>query len=37
MADAATDQLARAGYPQGPIRKVKADENEIFNGKCFVR
>jgi len=25
------EHLARAGYPQGPIRKVKADENEIFN------
>ncbi|KAI5120260.1 hypothetical protein M0805_004596 [Coniferiporia weirii] len=26
------EQLARvSGYPQGPTRKVKADENEIFN------
>ena len=33
MLDASTDQLARAGYPQGPLRKVKADENEIFNGR----
>ncbi|THH04859.1 hypothetical protein EW145_g5218 [Phellinidium pouzarii] len=29
---ARAEQLARvAGYPQGPTRKVKADENEIFN------
>jgi len=26
------EQLARvAGYPQGPTRKLKADENDIFN------
>ncbi|KAF8519025.1 phosphatidylinositol 3-kinase [Hysterangium stoloniferum] len=25
------EHLARAGYPQGPIRKIRADENEIFN------
>lgn len=30
---ARAEHLARvAGYPQGPSRKVKADENEIFNG-----
>jgi FKBP12-rapamycin complex-associated protein len=28
-------ELARtAGHPQGPSRKLKADENEIFNGMC---
>ena len=27
-------ELARvAGHPQGPMRKLKADENDIFNGK----
>ena len=26
-------ELARvAGHPQGPMRKLKADENDIFNG-----
>ncbi|KIJ55748.1 hypothetical protein M422DRAFT_24274 [Sphaerobolus stellatus SS14] len=29
--DTAADQLARVGYAQGPNRKPKADENEIFN------
>lgn len=23
----------RAAYPQGPTRKLKADENNIFNGE----
>lgn len=38
MTDVANDsyraeQLARvAAHPQGPMRKIKADENEIFNG-----
>ena len=36
MADASTDQLTRVGYHQGPIRKVKADENEIFNGEWLL-
>jgi serine/threonine-protein kinase mTOR len=28
-------ELARvAGHPQGPMRKLKADENDIFNGEC---
>lgn len=22
-------------FPQGPIRKLKADENDIFNGVCI--
>ena len=27
-------ELARvAGHPQGPMRKLKADENDIFNGE----
>ncbi len=28
-----TEQIVRASeYPQGPARKLKADENDIFNG-----
>ena len=31
------EQFARmAAHPQGPMRKVKADENEIFNGNSFL-
>jgi len=28
-------ELARVGHPQGPMRKLKADENDIFNGECW--
>jgi serine/threonine-protein kinase mTOR len=27
-------RIPKAAYAQGPNRKVKADEREIFNGKC---
>lgn len=30
-------ELARvAAYPQGPTRKLKADENDIFNGEFMT-
>ncbi|THH30677.1 hypothetical protein EUX98_g3507 [Antrodiella citrinella] len=32
-----TAELARAAYPQGPIRKLKADENDILNEAQEVR
>jgi len=32
-AELRSQELTRvAGYPQGPLRKLKADENDIFNG-----
>jgi FKBP12-rapamycin complex-associated protein len=33
VAELRSQELTRvAGYPQGPLRKLKADENDIFNG-----
>lgn len=33
---ARAEQLARvAAHPQGPTRKLKADENDIFNGEAI--
>jgi len=33
-AELRSQELTRvAAYPQGPLRKLKADENDIFNGK----
>jgi len=29
-----SDMARVAGHPQGPMRKLKADENDIFNGNC---
>jgi hypothetical protein len=35
-AELRSQELTRvAGYPQGPLRKLKADENDIFNGEEF--
>ena len=32
-AELRSQELTRvAGYPQGPLRKLKTDENDIFNG-----
>lgn len=32
-AELRSQELTRVtGYPQGPLRKLKADENDIFNG-----
>ena len=32
-AELRSQELTRvAAYPQGPLRKLKADENDIFNG-----
>jgi FKBP12-rapamycin complex-associated protein len=31
--DRAAELARAAAYPQGPTRKLKADENDIFNGK----
>ena len=32
-AETRSQELTRVtGYPQGPLRKLKADENDIFNG-----
>ena len=30
---AAETATRAAAHPQGPIRKLKADENDIFNGR----
>ena len=32
-ARAAESATRAAAHPQGPIRKLKADENDIFNGR----
>lgn len=33
VAELRSQELTRVtGYPQGPLRKLKADENDIFNG-----
>jgi serine/threonine-protein kinase mTOR len=29
----AAESARAAAHPQGPTRKLKADENDIFNGK----
>lgn len=37
VAELRSQELTRvAGYPQGPLRKLKADENDIFNGNNTI-
>ena len=37
IAELRSQELTRvAAYPQGPLRKLKADENDIFNGEAEV-
>ena len=37
IAELRSQELTRvAGYPQGPLRKLKADENDIFNGNGII-
>jgi hypothetical protein len=36
-AEPRSQELTRVtGYPQGPLRKLKTDENDIFNGNRIV-